>query len=557
MTIRMSSLQYMYNYKTGLNRAYQKQAKLFEHADGNKIHRASDDAVAYSKLLRYNVSQVENDQYKKDVDTAMSFMKTEDRTIDQMVSIAKTFAEKTIQAANTYNTSADFESIAKEMYSCIEEIVSLTNTQQGDRYIFSGQRDTTEPFTMSEASYERGVPKTLDTAQIKFFKNITSASDANVYQMLALKDADGNEYCLDTESGYIYTKEFVEEGYKELMTLDYNYIEDAQSIDSDATRFDAVMEVLYNGTYCKLDSDNYLAVATTDEYGDPIEITDTNLFVVSDYFESNGVIKTEADETDTDTQVNKTVNLEKTTTYWEYSETTESDTTISYKVSNSTLKPDFYKIESVETDSDGTVISSGVRITNSFDPDTVSIDQQYNDEGDPTTETLSFDTINQRMVTYSGDTKNISMVKHNGATDMISDVVNVHGQSLFNKNIFDDANSGNEISGSSLINDMITVYNKILAEDVDWLNSDGVTLSNAAHHSITLAQTTVGARMQLYDKVSTMLTTQGDAITEDITNVSGVDVAELATRLMEMTTLYNMSLSIGGRILPQSLADYL
>ena len=244
MTIRMSSLQYMYNYKTGLNRAYQKQAKLFEHADGAKIHRASDDPVAYSKLLRYNISQVENEQYIKDVDTAVSFMKTEDRTIDQMVAIAKTFAEKTIQAANTYNTSADFESIAKEMYSCIEEIVSLTNTQQGDRYIFSGQRDTTEPFTMSTEYYDRGVPKTLDTAQTKFFKNVSSASDANVYQMLALHDEDGNEYCLDTESGYIYTKEFVEEGYKELMTLDYNTIYDAQSIDSDAARYDSVMEVL-------------------------------------------------------------------------------------------------------------------------------------------------------------------------------------------------------------------------------------------------------------------------------------------------------------------------
>ena len=541
MTIRMSSLQYMYNYKTGLNRAYQKQAKLFEHADGSRLHRASDDPVAYSSLLRYNVSQVENDQYKKDVDTAMSFMKTEDSTIDQMVAIAKTFAEKTIQAANTYNTSADFESIAKEMYSCIEEIVSLTNTQQGDRYIFSGQRDTTEPFTMSDASYDRGVPKTLDTAQTKFFKNVSSASDANVYQMLSLKDKDGKEYYLDNETGYIYTKEFVDEGYKELMTLDYNTIYDAQEIDSDASRYGAVMEVLDKGTLGKLDSDNY--------------VSDT--FMVSDYFESNGIIKTEVNPADTDTQINKALNLSDTTTVTTYQVTdTETNITASYTITQSTLKP-YVTIEKVDTDSDNTVVSSDVQITKSeyFDSTTIPTGATVT----PTTETpsFSFETINQRMVTYSGDNKSISMVKHNGATDMISDVVNVHGHDLFNKGIFDDKNSGNEGSGANFINDMITVYNKILAEDVDWLNSDGVTLSNAAHHSITLSQTTVGARMQLYDKVSTMLTTQGDAITEEITNVSGVDVAELATRLMEMTTLYNMSLSIGGRILPQSLADYL
>ena len=33
MTIRMSSLQYMYNYKVGLNRAYEKQTRLFEQAE--------------------------------------------------------------------------------------------------------------------------------------------------------------------------------------------------------------------------------------------------------------------------------------------------------------------------------------------------------------------------------------------------------------------------------------------------------------------------------------------------------------------------------------------
>ena len=534
MTIRMSSLQYMYNYKTGLNRAYQKQAKLFEHADGAKIHRASDDPVAYSKLLRYNISQAENDQYLKDVDTAVSFMKTEDRTIDQMVAIAKTFAEKTIQ-------------IAKEMYSCIEEIVSLTNTQQGDRYIFSGQRDTTEPFTMSTEYYDRGVPKTLDTAQTKFFKNVSSASDANVYQMLALHDEDGNEYCLDTESGYIYTKEFVEEGYKELMTLDYNTIYDAQSVDSDASRYDSVMEVLDKGTYCKLDSDNYVTETTYDEYGNPIESTDSKIFSVSDYFEGNGIIKTTADETDTDTQVNKTVNLHDETTVIVYSEEDDDGNVTNYTITNTSLKPDYYTIESVETDSDGTVISSDVQVTNAFDTDTIPFDAEFRVE--PNDIKLSFDTINQRMVTYSGDTKSISMVKHNGATDMISDVVNVHGQSLFNKSIFDDENSDNEFSGSTFINDMITVYNKILAEDVDWLSSDGVTLSNAAHHSITLSQTTIGARLQLYDKVSTMLTTQSDAITEDITNVSGVDVAELATRLMEMTAIA-CGLSVSRKFCP-------
>ena len=133
MSIRISSLQYMYNYKVALNKAYQKQTKLFESADGSSIHRGSDDPIAYSKLLRYNVSKVENAQYHKDVNNAVAFMNTADATLTNMADLSKTIATKTIQAANTYNTSADFESIAKEMFSSLEEIVSLCNTQQGDR----------------------------------------------------------------------------------------------------------------------------------------------------------------------------------------------------------------------------------------------------------------------------------------------------------------------------------------------------------------------------------------------------------------------------------------
>lgn len=54
-----------------------------------------------------------------------------------------------------------------------------------------------------------------------------------------------------------------------------------------------------------------------------------------------------------------------------------------------------------------------------------------------------------------------------------------------------------------------------------------------------------------------MLTTQSETITSDINDVSGTDIAELAVKLMEAQTIYNLSLSVGGRILPSSLADYL
>ena len=89
------------------------------------------------------------------------------------------------------------------------------------------------------------------------------------------------------------------------------------------------------------------------------------------------------------------------------------------------------------------------------------------------------------------------------------------------------------------------------------MSSDGVTVADVAHSTMLVQETKVGARQQLYNQVETMLNAQADNITEDINNVSGADIAALATQLMQQTALYNLALSLGGRILPQSLADYL
>ena len=169
----------------------------------------------------------------------------------------------------------------------------------------------------------------------------------------------------------------------------------------------------------------------------------------------------------------------------------------------------------------------------------------------------SFVTVKQNIVTYNGDNNLISMVKLNGATDPNADTVNSTGATMFGRDIFDNANSGNEASGTAMLNELFCVCAKVNDSDLHWMSSDGVTVADVAHSTMLVQETKIGARQQLYNNVETMLERQADNITEDITNVSGADIAQLATKLMQQTALYNLSLSLGGRILPQSLADYL
>lgn len=431
MGIRMGSTHFMYNYQNSLNNAYQKQAKLFEQADGSSLHRASDNPINYYKLLRYNISDTENEQYRENIKTAASWMRNSDSVIVHMTDVMQTIKEKSVDAANSPNSEDDYAAISKEMMACMQEIVSVANTQVGDRYLFSGQKDLTKPFEMSAQTYDRGLAKTLDVAQATFFKNSNADYNTELFQMLEL-ERDGQTYYLDTDSGKIFTKDFIDKGYKELVAQGYKTL-------------DAAGDKADNGI-----------------------VGTINNFKVSDYFTNQGLLR-----------------------------------------------------------------------------------------GGDTVEGYTFKTVKQNIVTYNGDENLISMVKLNGATDPTSDTVNSTGGRMFGRDIFDNEASGNEASGTAMLNQLFCICSKVESCDTAWMSSDGVTIADVSHSTLIVEETRVGARQQLYSSVETMLEVQGDNITEDITNVSGTDIAQLATKLMQMTTLYNLSLSMGGRILPQSLADYL
>lgn len=447
MSIRVSSNQMVYGYQKQLNDANTRQTTLLEQGDGSKLHRPSDSPVDYSKFLRYDVNLSENEQYTSNVDNAISWMKTSDSALVNMTAIQTTFKEKTIAAANDTNNTVDMAAIGKEMMAEIQELISLGNTMQGDRYVFGGQRDLTKPFELSEDKIDRGLAKTLDVNQEAFFSgDLGINTNGSLRQMLTLegKTSDGNvvKYYLNTKNGKLYSEDFVENGYKDIVAQ-----------DAKATVKDGQEAGTVSGWSSSTD--------------------------VSKYFYNTGQIK-----------------------------------------------------------ADGAVYSTDITV-------------------DGETVTLKFATVHQQLASYTGDNNHISMVKKNGTTEPTADAVNVTGPQIFGCDIFDDPDSGNAYSGTAMLNEMLTVHTKVVSDDHRWLVTDGQTVSDTAHAVTVETETFLGARQQLYTSAKTMLGNQNETITSDITDVGSTDVAKLAVRLMQEQTIYNMSLSLGARILPQSLADYL
>lgn len=432
--MRVSSLMMTGNYLQQLNNAYAKEAKLMEQTDGSSLHRPSDNPVNYTKNLIYTTSLTENDQYQANVNTAVSWMKSTDSAMVNMSDAMTTIAEKTVAAANDKNAT-DPAAIGTEVTKLIQEVVSQGNSQIGGRYLFSGQMDSTQPFTLSTNKVDRGLAKTLDDTQSAFFND--TAKVGNLSQMLSMTGSDGNSYYLNTETGNVYTSDFVNSGYKDV----------------------------------KNKTGHGDTVAAGDQVGN-IAVPTTPAGFAAKYFNP--------------------------------------------------------KDGSLLTTPQTALSASGTSVT------------------------FTFDTIQQQVVTYNGDNNRLSMVKQNGAINTSIDSVNVTGQDMFgSKDIFGSS------AGTATLNDLLTVAAKMNANDSKWLSSDGITLSNNAHTSMVDSEASLAARTTVYNDASTTLDTQKTLITTDITNVSATDVSALAVKLMTAQTLYNMSLSVGSKILPKSLADYL
>ena len=445
--MRISSTMMSNNYLKQLNGTYEQYSKLMEQADGSKLHRASDNAVGYSKYLRYQNNQISNEQYQSNVSTASSWMKNADAALVNVTDLLQTFKAKVEQGSNSTNNESDMKDIAKELLANVQEQVADLNTQIGDRFLFAGQKDTTMPFEISAGKMNRGDTFTLDEKQSAFFSGATGWGEENttVKQMLKLNGDDGNSYYMNVNTGDVYTEDFVKNGYK------------------NEDKFDPLKQAIDNVTSG--------TIGVTQAYD------------VSKNFDQYGVIK-----------------------------------------------------EGAAGSGEGT-------------------DAKYTIKVDGKDVNLKLSTTEQYIVKYAGDDKYISMVKKNGGVDKATDTVNVTGQDINGCDLFDVGNDPH--SGTARLNQLLYTVAKLDAADYKWAGEQGMTIADSAHATVLGAQTKMAARQQAYNSSSSMLVTQNESITSDITDVSSTDVAQLATKLMEYQTIYSLSLSVGSKILPGTLADYL
>lgn len=136
-----------YNYLSSLNRSLEKENNIQgQLADGKAIHKPSDDPIKAVRSLRYRTNLALNDQYNQNIEDAQSWMNTTEANMQDLDEMMITIKEKVIQGSTGTNPQAAVQTIGTAVDDMINHIITIANSKLGDRYIFAGQNDKTEPF---------------------------------------------------------------------------------------------------------------------------------------------------------------------------------------------------------------------------------------------------------------------------------------------------------------------------------------------------------------------------------------------------------------------------
>lgn len=151
----------VFNIQRNLSRYFLLQNQL---STGRRINTPSDDPIGTQRDLIYRSELAKNEQYRKNIDQALTWMQSYDTILGDLKSMISNTKEIAIAMADSLYDDTAREGAANEVESIFKQLLQLANTEQDKKFIFSGYRTTTQPLV----SAANGVSYFGDTGLIDF-----------------------------------------------------------------------------------------------------------------------------------------------------------------------------------------------------------------------------------------------------------------------------------------------------------------------------------------------------------------------------------------------------
>lgn len=140
MSVVRSSQSYLFDLVRSESARLGKEVNgLKEQAiSGRKISRPSDAPAAMGKIVRLREEASNQELYKDNSTWAQSIVGTADTIMGEVTNLLKRVQEITVGMSNDTYSSTDRAAAADEIDAIRDDLIRLSNTEIGDRYLFSG-----------------------------------------------------------------------------------------------------------------------------------------------------------------------------------------------------------------------------------------------------------------------------------------------------------------------------------------------------------------------------------------------------------------------------------
>ncbi|MGO4180745.1 flagellar hook-associated protein FlgL [Paenibacillus sp. MCAF9] len=179
VTQSMMNTQLLRNITSNMGRMNNLQNQL---STGMKINKPSDDPVGITFALRYRSELDSNDQYSKNVSSALSMLEYTDTSIGQAGDIMQRVRELLVKGANGTLEQTSLDAIKVEMSQMYNQMVEIGNSQFNGKQVFNGEMTGEKPYpTMG---VEGTTDLTVDPPLLKAYQ-VSSDNGSIKYELSA------------------------------------------------------------------------------------------------------------------------------------------------------------------------------------------------------------------------------------------------------------------------------------------------------------------------------------------------------------------------------------
>lgn len=122
-------------------------------SSGKRISDLSDDPVGLTQSLKIKSALSGLDQMGRNISLGKSWLASSESALSQVQELISDAKALSVQMASGTTGAAQRASASLTIKNILDEIVSLANTEVGGRYIFSGSKTDTAPFSSDGAIY--------------------------------------------------------------------------------------------------------------------------------------------------------------------------------------------------------------------------------------------------------------------------------------------------------------------------------------------------------------------------------------------------------------------